>query len=56
MFEPIGKDTFEAACRKIDESDYVIDTGCPVGQMNAMLRMYWSMQQKRKKLFLKNQT
>ena len=38
MFEPIGKDTFEAACRKIDESDYVIDTGCPVGQMNAMLK------------------
>lgn len=56
MFEPIGKDTFEAACRKIDESDYVIDTGCPVGQMNAMLKDVLEYAAEKKKLFLKNQT
>lgn len=53
MFEPIGKDTFEAACRKIDESDYVIDTGCPVRQMNAMLKDVLEYAAEKKKLFLK---
>ena len=53
MFEPIGKDTFEAACRKIDESDYVIDTGCPVGQMNAMLKDVLEYAAEKKKIILK---
>ena len=53
MFEPIGKDTFEAACRKIDESDYVIDTGCPVGQMNAMLKDVLEYAAGKKKIILK---
>lgn len=53
MFEPIGKDTFEAACRKIDESDYVIDTGCPVGQMNAMLKDVLEYAAEKKKIVLK---
>lgn len=37
MFEPIGKAALDLACRRIDESDYVINTGCPIGQMNACL-------------------
>lgn len=53
MFEPIGKEAFEAACRKIDESDYVIDTGCPVGQMNAMLKDVLEYAAEKKKIILK---
>ena len=37
MFEPIGKAALDLACRMIDESDYVINTGCPIGQMNVCL-------------------
>ena len=53
MFEPIGKEAFEAACRKIDKSDYVIDTGCPVGQMNAMLKDVLEYAAEKKKIILK---
>ena len=53
MFEPIGKEAFETACRKIDESDYVIDTGCPVGQMNAMLKDVLEYAAEKKKIILK---
>lgn len=38
MFEPIGKAALDLACRRIDESDYVINTGCPIGQMNVCLK------------------
>ena len=38
MFEPIGKAALDLACRRIDESDYVINAGCPIGQMNACLK------------------
>ena len=34
MFEPIDDNTYSKACAMIDESDYVIDTGCPIGTMN----------------------
>ncbi len=37
MFEPIGKAALDLACRRIDESDYVINTGCPIGHMNVCL-------------------
>ena len=38
MFEPIDEETYKKACAKIDESDYVIDTGCQVGAMNKRLK------------------
>ena len=38
---------------KIDESDYVIDTGCPVGQMNAMLKDVLEYAAEKKKIILK---
>lgn len=38
MFEPVSMETFEMACREIDPVDYVIDTGCPVGKTNALMR------------------
>lgn len=38
IFEPIDDVAFKKACEIIDESDYVIDTGCPVGTMNERLK------------------
>ncbi len=38
MFEPIDEETYKKACAGIDESDYVIDTGCQVGAMNKRLK------------------
>ena len=38
IFEPIDDAAFSRACEIIDESDYVIDTGCPVGTMNERLK------------------
>ena len=38
MFEPIDEETYKKACAKIDETDYVIDTGCQVGAMNKRLK------------------
>ena len=38
MFEPIDEETYKKACAGIDETDYVIDTGCQVGAMNKRLK------------------
>ncbi len=38
IFEPIDDETYSKACNDIDESDYVIDTGCPIGTMNKRLK------------------
>ncbi len=38
MFEPIDDDAYSKACAKIDESDCVIDTGCPIGTVNRRLK------------------
>ena len=38
MFEPIDEETYKKACEGIDETDYVIDTGCQVGAMNKRLK------------------
>lgn len=37
-FEMIAQQTYEAACRAVDTVEYVIDTKCPVGQSNALMR------------------
>ena len=38
MFEPVGETALNEAFKKIDESDYVIDTGCPTGTMNSCMK------------------
>lgn len=37
-FQPIAQQTYEAACRAVDTVEYVIDTKCPVGQINVFMR------------------
>lgn len=39
VFEPIDEETYKKACAGIDETDYVIDTGCQVGAMNKRLKI-----------------
>lgn len=37
-FEPMGEEAYQKACRAIDAVSYVIDTECPVGAMNGLMK------------------
>lgn len=52
MFEPIGKETLDKACKRIDEADYVIDTGCPIGSINSAMKELLDYAEKKNKRIL----
>ena len=52
MFEPVSRQACERACQLIDESEYVIDTGCHIGSMNRLVGdvLEYAYRQKKKVL------
>ena len=40
------------ACKRIDEADYVIDTGCPIGSINSAMKELLDYAEKKNKRIL----